>query len=222
MYQYFKSIIKFDKITILSNFFFMGDSKMEEKIKYFTQAELKSIFRAIEKSEDRHWVRNLALCRIAYRCALRVSELSLIQLQDYNKAKGELYCRRLKGSLNNTIRLDHESIKALNTYIRAYEVKDSFEALFKSQEGKAITRQMIDIIIKKYCAAAQIEDKSKWHFHTLKHSMAVHLAESNLDIKELQWWLGHKNVNNSLIYFSFTTTQQQQLYKKLNKNNYLV
>jgi site-specific recombinase XerD len=51
--------------------------------------------------------------------------------------------------------------------------------------------------------------------------MAVHLAESSLDVKELQYWLGHKNINNTIIYFQFTTTQQESMYQKLSHGNAL-
>ena len=37
----------------------------------------------------------------------------------------------------------------------------------------------------------------KHHFHTLKHTAAVHLAESEIDIKKLQYYLGHKSVTNT-------------------------
>ncbi len=194
-----------------------------QDIKYFTQEELKKIFRCIERTEkeNRYWLRDLCIFRVAYRCGLRASEVGLIKKSDYNRQIGEIYCRRLKGSLNNTIRLDRETIRFFNAYIKEYNI-GPLDTLFKSRENKPISRQMLDILIKKYCAAARIHNKSKWHFHSLKHSIAVHLAESGLDIKEVQYYIGHKNVNNTLIYFQFTTSQQEEMYKKLKKNNMLV
>ena len=78
---------------------------------------------------------------------------------------------------------------------------------------------MLNYLTKKYCAAAGIRDKSKCHFHTLKHTRAVMLADAGLDIKEVQYWLGHKNVNNTMIYFQFTTSQYETLYRKLAQRN---
>lgn len=195
---------------------------MAEDIKFFTQEELRRIFKTIEKSGGKHKTRNMAIFRVAYRCGLRASEIGLIQLQDYNKVKSELYCKRLKGSLNNTLKLDQDTVRILNKYIREYHKKDGNEILFMSQENKAISRKTLDTLIKKYCFEANIKDKQKQHFHTLKHSIAVHIAESGLDIKEVQWYLGHKNLNNTLIYFQFTTSQQATMYNKLEKNNFLV
>lgn len=184
------------------------------EIKYFTEKEIKKLFRTIKNSDDDFALRNFCIFKVAFRCGLRASEIGLIKVSDYNKQKGELYCRRLKGSQNNTLRLDKETINSLNKYIRFYNKKDD-DFLFTSKFKKPISRKTLDVLVKKYCKEAKLNDNSKWHFHTLKHSCAVFLAEQGLDIKELQFWLGHKNVNNTQIYFQFTTSQQESMYKKL-------
>lgn len=192
---------------------------MEQPIKFFNQKELKNLFNAILNSNSKYKTRDLAIFRVTYCCGLRASEVGLINYSNYNKSIGELYCKRLKGSWNNTIRLDKETIKVLNKFIKENKFLSDEDLLFKSQEGKPISRQTLDVLIKKYCTAANIKNTNLHHFHTLKHSCGVHLAESGLDIKDLNFWLGHKNINNTLIYFQFTSTQQEQLYKKLESNN---
>ncbi|NSW91405.1 MAG: tyrosine-type recombinase/integrase [Firmicutes bacterium] len=213
----------FDKLIHIIHLDNLQGGFIVNRIKYFTQEELKRIFKSVEKTKNnnKHWLRDLCIFRVAYRCGLRVSEIGLLQRCNYNSLRGEIYCQRLKGSQNNTIRLDKETVIFLNSYIREYKIEHS-DTLFKSQEKRPISRQMLDKLIKKYCSYAKINDNSKWHFHSLKHSIAVHLAESGLDIKEVQYYIGHKNVNNTLIYFQFTTAQQEQMYKKLEKSKMLV
>jgi len=194
----------------------------DTKIKYFTQQETKRLFDAIDTLKSIHTVRDLAIFRVAYRCGLRASEIAMIKLQDYNKDKGEIYCKRLKGSKNNTIRFDDKTKRAIDQYIEENNIIDDNESIFKSQKNKPISRQTLDYLIKKYCNLASIADKTKYHFHTLKHTTAVHLAESDMDIKELQWWLGHKSVTNTEIYFQFTTRQQERMYLKLSDKSEMV
>jgi len=198
----------------------MSYKNSEETIKFLSQKELKRLFLAIRNSEayNKYWFRDYCIFRIAYRCALRASEVGLIYVQDYNRQRGEIYCRRLKGSNNNTLRLEKSEIKDLNKYIKMYNLQDD-DVLFQSQFKKPISRKTLNILMKKYCHEAKIADKSKWHFHTLRHSIAVHLAESSLDIKELQYYLGHKNVNNTMVYFYFTTAQHEAMYNKIKSNN---
>ena len=57
----------------------------EEKVKYLTQLEMKKVFKVIEKDNSIHELRNLVIFRVAYRCALRVSEVGLIHLEDYKQ-----------------------------------------------------------------------------------------------------------------------------------------
>lgn len=194
----------------------------ESRIKYLTQQEAKTLFNAIGSTYTSHTLRDLTIFRIAYRCGLRVSEIALLKLQDYNSLKGELYCKRLKGSSNNTLRLDSKTKSILDKYIEENNLTSTSQILFVSQKNNPISRQNLDYLMKKYCSIAGIEDKSKYHFHAIKHTTAVHLAESDMDIKELQWWLGHKAVTNTEIYFQFTTRQQDRMYAKLDENSEMV
>lgn len=194
----------------------------EDKIKYLTQLETMKLFNAIKSSESIHSIRDLAIFRVTYRCGLRASEISLIKLEDYNIDKGEIYCKRLKGSSNNTIRLDSKTKDILDKYINENNILSSSETLFTSQKDNPISRQTLDYMMKKYSSLANIPDKRKHHFHALKHTTAVHLAESDMDIKELQWWLGHKAVSNTEIYFQFTTRQQDKMYIKLEEKSEMV
>ncbi|MDO9535868.1 MAG: tyrosine-type recombinase/integrase [Bacillota bacterium] len=68
------------------------------KIKYFSQEELKKLFKVIKASKSKYSLRNFCMFRLAYRCALRSSEIGLLKLQDYNIQQGELYCQRKKNS----------------------------------------------------------------------------------------------------------------------------
>lgn len=173
---------------------------MASEIKYLTKHELENIFNAIEKSKSRHKVRDIAIIKIAYFCALRASEVGKIKYSDYNKELKQIYCNRLSGGISNIICLDNDTALYLNKYIEKYKIQDE-EILFKSQEGSAISRKTLDMIIKKYCKIAEIEDIDKHHFHILKHTRAMHLVEIGLSIDQLSCWLGHKNLNNSSKYY---------------------
>ncbi|MEM2991555.1 MAG: site-specific integrase, partial [Halobacteria archaeon] len=42
--------------------------------------------------------------------------------------------------------------------------------------------------------------QDKQHFHCLKHSIATHLIDAGADIMFVKDWLGHKNIQNTLVY----------------------
>lgn len=195
------------------------------EIKYLTHREFKQLFKVFEKAQDllnldpkkqnfKFFERDRLIFLIAYECGLRATEVSNLKKEDFHEHSRELFCRRLKGSRNNTIRLSVKTSKLLKEYIQ--ENKEG-SYLFLSRKGTPLSRQHLTRICKKYFSLANIAIE-KQHFHTLKHTAGVHLADKGLDIKEVQYILGHRNVENTLIYFDFTTKQQEVLYDKLGRN----
>jgi len=201
--------------------------KKDREIKYLSQEELKKFFDTIEKSGNKFWLRDLTAFNLIYYCGLRASELQKITQDKYRQDTREVQIERLKGSLNNTIRLDEKRAKLVNKYIKKYtgeklyEIEDNYSPLFKSKNGKPLNLEAIRHLMKKYSSLCKLP-KNKSHPHCLKHSIAVHLAESGVDVKDLQYYLGHKNINNTTIYFQYTTKQMDDFYQKLQVKNALV
>jgi site-specific recombinase XerD len=195
---------------------------MESTIKYFTENELNSIFRVLEHRRRtaatelayKNAVRDEALFRVMFYCALRVSEVILLNIEDYNILKKEMHCKRLKGGINNTLKIiDNSVLQALNRHIR--ENAPSSSLFMNIRDDKPLSRKTIDYIVKNVCMDAKVPSRAKWHSHTFRHTKAIELAESGLDIKEIQYWLGHKCIANTQLYFEFTSSQHTAMYKKL-------
>ncbi len=159
-------------------------------------------------------LRDLAMFNIGYLCGLRVSEIGRLHQEYFNEPGGELFCTRLKNSISNTIRLDDKRKNLLKKHIRESQVKNGDplgQPHFFAPTGPA----------EQYAGKAKLpEDKAHWH--TLKHSIAVHLAESGADVKELQNYLGHKKIDSTMVYFQFTTKQQDAFYKKIAESPQIV
>jgi integrase len=183
-------------------------------IKYLRYEEFKHLIKTIENIGDYYWMRDKLLFLIAFECGLRASEVGSIKNDDFFHDKKEMFCRRLKGSRNNTVKLTHETSILLEHYLGRYPNDSPY--IFLSRKKIPITKFTLNKICKKYFMAASLP-MEKAHFHTIKHTSGVHLAEEGLDIKEVQYILGHRNVDNTMIYFDFTTKQQESLYNKLGR-----
>lgn len=189
------------------------------KIKYLQPEEKKELFDVIRKDKSRNAARNRAIFYLAEYCALRASEIGKIRLEYVRQEKEQIYCERLKGSQNNTLRIIDEDVSAALFYYyhKRLSMTSPSPYLFLSQRNFPISRKTLDHIMKEYCAGTSIP-KEKQHFHVLKHTRAVELADEGLNIQDIQWWLGHKNINNTMIYTQFTTMQQQHVYEHLLRN----
>jgi site-specific recombinase XerC len=91
-------------------------------------------------------------------------------------------------------------LKKLKKYFREHQVKNESPS-FVSRKGNPVSSRQLDRLMKHYADKAKLsEDKAHWH--TLKHSIAVHLAESGADVKELQKYPGHKKLTAPWYIFS--------------------
>jgi len=184
--------------------------------KYLQDGECDQLFKTIENEKVRYRLRNQAIFATTKYFALRVSEVTNMKASQVNLNNKEIYCDRGKKGNNNTLKIiDDDVYNILVNYMNYREMLDiKSEYLFTSQKNDCISRKTLDKTIKYYGAIAGL-NIDKRHFHVLRHTRAIELAEMGLDTKEIQFWLGHKNIKNTEVYFQFTSKQQDALYSKL-------
>lgn len=186
-------------------------------LKFLTPQEKTELFKVISTDMSRLANRNKAIFFLSEYCALRASEIGLITISDFDIAKKSIFCRRLKGSKNNTLKIVNSRVfEALERYYwERIQINSSDNHLFLSQLGKPISRKTLDVLMKSYCSCTQIPSE-KHHFHVLKHTRAMELIEYN-DVKltDVQWWLGHRNIQNTMIYLDYTSNAMISLFNKI-------
>jgi integrase/recombinase XerD len=143
------------------------------------------------------------LARHLVRDGLRVSELCGILLQAINLDDG--YVRVFgKGSKERIAPIGRAAVAAVRDYLagaRPHFVKaKTGSELFLSQQGRAISRKMVWVLIKQYAAKAGIQKSIKPHL--LRHSFATHLLEGGADLRAIQEMLGHSDISTTQIYTS--------------------
>jgi type 1 fimbriae regulatory protein FimB/type 1 fimbriae regulatory protein FimE len=172
-----------------------------ETIKFLTETEIQKLIGVISSKRDK------AIFLLAYRHGLRASEVGLLQRNDFDNKQLRLSIHRLKGSLSGVHPLQADEVRILKSYLRTRE--DSLPYLFPSRKGAPISRAMLDVLIKAYGEKAKLPD-NKRHFHVLKHSIATHLLDTGADIRFVQDWLGHANIQNTVIYAQISVGSRVQ------------
>src|SRR6266480_4558856 len=70
--------------------------------------------------------------------------------------------------------------------------------LFCNHRGERLTRFGVRYLLRKYCARAKVTKPSlgrkRLHPHSMRHSSAVHLLRSGVEITTISQWLGHASV----------------------------
>jgi len=177
-----------------------------ETVKFLTQDEIARLFSVIKNKRDR------ALFLIAYRHGLRASEVGRLIVSDIDFKKLRIMLHRLKGSHSGEHPLQTDEAKSLKAYLRSR--KAAIPILFSSNRNDPISRSMLHRLMRTYGSTANLP-KDKQHFHVLKHSIATHLLDAGADVRFVQDWLGHANIQNTVIYTYLTSTSREEKARKL-------
>lgn len=168
------------------------------KRKFLTASEIDKIISSV--SNTRNSERNKCLMLMCFIHGLRVSELSQLRLQDIELSKGIIFISRLKNGLsvqhplhNNEIILLKEWIKKRSTYRQS----DS-QYLFLSMYGDKLSRQQLYRIFSNAGKKANVNVDV--HPHMFRHACGYALADQGCDTRLIQDYLGHRNIQNTVIY----------------------
>ena len=162
-----------------------------ERIKFLSTDEIKALLNSISSPRDK------AIFLLAYRYGLRASEVGLLTRDDVRLSSRKIFIHRLKGSISKEYSLQPDEVRALRLYFNARE--NPSPLLFPSSWNEPISRAMLYKLMQRYGEEAGIP-KGKRKFTVLKHSIATHLLGVGADLKFVQEWLGHAQIQNTMIY----------------------
>jgi integrase/recombinase XerD len=190
--------IRADDVTEL-----LGSQKIHRQLpEVLTPQEVERLLDAPPRSTP-YGLRDRAILELFYSSGLRVSELCGILIQSINLDDG--YVRVFgKGSKERIAPIGSAAVRAVADYLaggrpRFVKAKTGSE-LFLSQQGRAISRKMVWVMIKEQARRAGISKPIKPHL--LRHSFATHLLEGGADLRAIQEMLGHADISTTQIYTS--------------------
>ncbi|MCI0381088.1 MAG: tyrosine recombinase XerD [Gemmataceae bacterium] len=153
-------------------------------------------------STDRFYLRDRALLETLYATGCRASEVVELRRADLFLDSGFCKCFG-KGGKQRVVPLGAPAIAVLRAYLREQRpesVRANPEApwVFVSRGGRALTREMLWILVKKYVRRAGLTGSVSPH--TLRHSFATHLLSGGADLRTVQELLGHANIRTTQRY----------------------
>ena len=174
----------------------------QETVKYLSKEGIKEIL-SLPNTSTKHGIRDLAILTLLYDSGARVQELITLNVCDinFNNKTLNLYG---KGRKSRTIPLLKQTIKILEKYIKIYNINSNNSLLFFNNRKEPLTRMGITYIINKYVKIAKkknsIEFQIKVTPYIFRHSKAMHLLESGVNLVYIRDFLGHKSVITTEIY----------------------
>ena len=152
------------------------------------------------KGDEVETVRDRAILELFYSSGLRLSELSMLDLDKGKEIQSGVLRVSGKGNKERDVPVGSKAIIAMQAWLaRRAELANKDElALFVGKQGKRIHNSVIQKRFK-YWAQKQGIDINVFP-HLLRHSFASHMLESSGDLRAVQELLGHADISTTQIY----------------------
>jgi site-specific recombinase XerD len=159
---------------------------------YLDETEVRAMS-AAASTVGRHRARDSALIWLAYRHALRVSEVCALRWSQVNMRARTLYTLRSKGGNSAMHPLLPEDIACL-TPLQA----PGATYVFGCERGGALKPDAVRKLVKRAGALAGLEVDV--HPHMLRHAAGYELMRRGLDLRKIQAYLGHVSLASTERY----------------------
>lgn len=167
--------------------------------------------------------RDAMLMLFLYKTGARVQELVDVRVKDVRMGKTPSVVLRGKGGKVRTVPLLDDVAQNLGPYLDRYhegEGPHSEAHLFytvRGREKKRMTEQNVRALTAKYGAMARKanpEVPDRVHPHLFRHSWAMSLVRAGMDLALVQQWLGHSQLETTLVYARADTETERKALAK--------
>ncbi|HUL66435.1 MAG TPA: site-specific tyrosine recombinase XerD [Burkholderiaceae bacterium] len=168
--------------------------------KALSEAQVESLLDA-PNADTELGLRDRAMLELLYATGLRVSELVGLRLVELSLNDGLVRVLG-KGSKERIVPLGEQARSWIERYFAharpALLKRRGCDAVFVTQRGEAMSRQMFWRLIKRYAVQAGIA--APLSPHGLRHAFATHLLNHGADLRVVQLLLGHADISTTQIY----------------------
>jgi len=188
------------------------------QIEHFDSAEIQAVLQTVKVDAGRGG-RDLALLSLMFNTGARVSEIVGVQTGDLRLSAPCSVLLRGKGRKERTCPLWPETAGLLQRLIAQQGLPPLQSApVFLNERGSRLTRFGVRLILKKHVAKAAQRHASlkhkRLHPHSVRHSTAVHLLRSGVDLSTIAHWLGHVSVNTTNKYLAVNLDAKREALAK--------
>lgn len=183
----------------------------EEKTlpKILSRDELTDLFNACKNPKHR------VMFRLMYSSGLRRGDLIHLTPEDIDTKDGKCRIRISKGKGNKdryTVLSKKVLAELREYYTTCYPKKYLFNGRRKGEPmSAAALRHALDGAVKKAGIRKEV------NMHILRHCFATHSIEHGMNIKTLQYLLGHSSVQTTMVYLHISEVPLEHAFSPLDK-----
>jgi integrase/recombinase XerD len=187
-------------------------------VDYLELEEIKAILAAVDRSSC-DGDRDYTLLLFMYETGARVGEIVSLPVKALQLER-PFYVRFLgKGAKERLCPILPETVKLLRSLLKQRQVSPKADVpVFVNRRGDCITRHGVRYLLTKYVRIAagncpSLKEKSV-HPHTMRHTCAMHMLQSGVDINSIRAWLGHVNLETTNRYARTNLEMKRKILEK--------
>jgi site-specific recombinase XerD len=188
---------------------------------YLERNEVQALFAQID-CRTPLGQRDDALLRLLYNTGMRAQELVDLDVNHLRFSRPSYVRIRGKGRRERTCPLWKETIDAVKRYLKARKVGFTDAVpLFLNTEGNRLSRFGLRYIIAHRVAEAAKTCPTlltrRVTPHTWRHTTALHLLQSNVDLSMIRSWLGHASIETTNTYVEIDLQMKRKTLQSCEK-----
>jgi site-specific recombinase XerD len=195
------------------------NKRCEKKlVGFLSRAEVKALIAAPDRRTC-SGRRDHALLLTLYNTGARISEIIGLQRRQLSLDAGHASIQLLgKGRKERVIPLWDETARVLRRWLR--EIDDTPDAVvFPSARNQPLSRDGADYILRRAVVTATVSCSSLANKsvspHVLRHSTAMHLLQSGVDLAVIALWLGHESLQTTNVYITADLASKERALERL-------
>lgn len=173
-------------------------------IDYLEYEELEAVLSTVDRSTA-DGRRDYALLATMFNTGARVQEMLDVRVRDFQLTKPFQVRLFGKGRKERICPLWPQTARVIRGLCDERRLDlHAAESFFLNHRREPLTRFGVRYILAKYIQRAKDQNpnlaRKRLHPHTMRHSTAVHLLKSGVDLVTISHWLGHASVNTTNKY----------------------
>ena len=184
---------------------------------FLTRDEMEAVLEA-PYADTWSGKRDRALFAAMYNTGARVSEIVGAQVSDVTLAPRGTFHFRGKGRKERVLPLWKRTVTILSRWIKGNHLRQE-QPLFPNARGVAMTRSGVEKRLQQAVRRAGETcpslKKKRVSPHTLRHTTAMHLLQSGVDITLIAMWLGHESIETTHLYITTDLELKEKALKTL-------
>jgi site-specific recombinase XerD len=185
---------------------------------FLTRPEIEAIIAAPDR---RSWVgqRDGALFSMLYNTGARVSEVIGLRVGDVVLDVGPVAHLHGKGRKRRSVPIWKATAATIRQWVRQLPKAGDTDFLFPSSAGGRLSRSSVTqrLALAVDHAARQHPPLAQRTIspHTIRHTTAMHLFQSGVDINVIALWLGHESPTTTHIYMEADLAMKEEALSRL-------